>query len=59
MSAGLVAAEPSKARKIVLIAGPLDGSHPAGTHEYEKTVRAFKYCLDNASNVTGVRVEAH
>src|SRR5262245_22583766 len=48
-----------KAKKIVLIAGPLDASHPAGTHEYEKTVRAFKYCLDNASNVTGIRVEAH
>src|SRR6476619_113756 len=58
VSAALVAAEP-RAKKIVLIAGPLDGSHPAGTHEYEKTVRAFKYCLDNASNVTGIRVEAH
>ena len=53
------AAEPPKAKKIVLIAGPLDGAHPAGTHEYEKTVRAFKYCLEHASNVTGVRVEAH
>jgi type 1 glutamine amidotransferase len=53
------AADPPKARKVVLIAGPLDAGHPAGTHEYEKTVRAFKHCLDNASNVKGLRVEAH
>src|SRR6478609_5023131 len=59
VSATLFAAEPPKTKKIVLIAGPLDGSPPAGTHDYEKTVRAFKYCLDNASNVTGLRVEAH
>ena len=45
------AAEPAK--KIVLIAGPLDKSHPRGTHEYEKTVRAFKYCLEHAANVKG------
>jgi type 1 glutamine amidotransferase len=55
-STALFAAEP---KKIVLIAGPLDASHPAGTHEYEKTVQAFKYCLEHASNVKGVRVEAH
>lgn len=55
-SATLFAAD---TKKIVLIAGPMDGGHPAGTHEYEKTVRAFKYCLENASNVKGVRVEAH
>src|SRR5262245_58300574 len=59
LAATAFAAEPPKAKKIVLLAGPLDASHPAGTHEYEKTVRAFKYCLDNASNVKGVRVEAH
>ena len=53
------AAEPAKTKKIVLIAGPLDGGHPAGTHEYEMTVRAFKHCLDNASNVKGIKVEAH
>ncbi len=51
------AAEPAK--KIVLIAGPLDKSHPPGTHEYEKTVRAFKYCLEHARNVNGLHVEAH
>src|SRR5215207_6878740 len=59
LSAALVAAQPAKAKKVVLIAGPLDAGHPAGTHEYEKTVRAFKFCLDNASNVKGLRVEAH
>jgi type 1 glutamine amidotransferase len=52
-------AEPMRTKKVVLIAGPLDGGHPAGTHEYEKTVRMFKHCLDNASNVKGLRVEAH
>jgi type 1 glutamine amidotransferase len=51
------AAEPAK--KIVLIAGPLDKSHPPGTHEYEKTVRAFKYCLEHARNVNDLRVEAY
>jgi hypothetical protein len=55
-SAALFAAEP---KKIVLIAGPLDASHPAGTHEYEKTVLAFKYCLEHGANVRGVRVETH
>jgi hypothetical protein len=55
-SAALFAAEP---KKIVLIAGPLDASHPAGTHEYEKTVQAFKYCLEHASNVKGLLVETH
>jgi hypothetical protein len=59
LTTAVFAADPPKAKKIVLIAGPLDGGHPAGTHEYEKTVRAFKHCLDNASNVTGIRVEAH
>ncbi len=53
------AAEPAKSRKVVLIAGPLDKGHPAGTHEYEKTVRVFKHCLDSAANVSGLRVEAH
>src|SRR5690349_6581940 len=53
------AADPPKSRKVVLIAGPLDGGHPAGTHEYEKTVRAFKRCLDTAANVKNLRVEAH
>lgn len=59
LSATAFAADPPHAKKIVLVAGPLDASHPAGTHEYEKTVRAFKYCLENAANVRNVRVEAH
>jgi hypothetical protein len=56
LAASLFAAEP---KKIVLIAGPLDGSHPRGTHEYEKTVQLFKFCLEHASNVTGLKVETH
>lgn len=55
----VLVAEPTTPRKIVLIAGPLDGGHPPGTHEYEKTVRAFKHCLENASNIKNIRVEAH
>ncbi len=58
-ASSLSAAEPAKAKKVVLIAGPTDGSHPAGTHEYEKTVRLFKHCLDTAANVKNVRTEAH
>jgi type 1 glutamine amidotransferase len=58
VSAALCAAQP-KARKIVLIAGPLDASHPAGTHEYEKTVQVFQHCLEHAPNVKGVKVETH
>jgi hypothetical protein len=46
-------------RKVVLIAGPLDKSHPPGTHEYEKSVRLLKHCLDHSPNVKGVRAEAH
>jgi type 1 glutamine amidotransferase len=59
LSVAAFAADPPRARKVVLIAGPLDASHPPGTHEYEKTVRAFKYCLENAANVRNIRVEAH
>jgi hypothetical protein len=55
-SAALFAAEP---KKIVLIAGQPDASHPAGTHEYEKTVQTFQYCLEHAANVKGIRVEIH
>src|SRR5688572_3692302 len=43
----------------LVLSAAVVAAHPAGTHEYEKTVRAFKFCLDNASNVKGVRVEAH
>ncbi len=37
-----------KPRKVVLIAGPLDKGHPPGTHEYEKSVRLLKHCLDRS-----------
>ncbi len=46
-------------RKVVLIAGPLDRSHPPGTHEYEKSVRLLAHCLDHAPNLHGVRTEVH
>jgi putative heme-binding domain-containing protein len=53
-----VAAE-EQPRKVVLIAGPLDGGHPRGTHEYEKSVRLLAHCLDHASNLRGIRTEVH
>lgn len=46
-------------RKIVLIAGPLDPGHPRGTHEYERSVRLLKHCLDTATNVKGFKTEVH
>lgn len=52
-------AKPAHAKKIVLIAGALDKNHPAGTHEYEKSVRLLKRCLDSSSNVKDLRVETH
>jgi type 1 glutamine amidotransferase len=46
-------------RKIVLLAGPKDGKHPAGTHEYADTVRTIQKALES-SNVAGqVKVEIH
>jgi hypothetical protein len=56
---GAKAAETPRPRKIVLIAGPLDRSHPPATHEYEKTVQLIKHCLDHSPNVKGVRTEIH
>src|SRR5207248_3097666 len=53
------AAAGPRPRKVVLIAGPLDRSHPPGTHEYEKSVRLLKHCLDHSPDVKGVRTEAH
>jgi putative heme-binding domain-containing protein len=46
-------------RKVVLIAGQLDGGHPRGTHEYEKSVRLLAHCLDHSANLHGVRTEVH
>ncbi|MEZ6141484.1 MAG: ThuA domain-containing protein [Zavarzinella sp.] len=57
LSVGGACAEP--VRKIVLIAGPKDAQHPVGTHEYEKTVRALKFCMENSPIASQVRVEAH
>src|SRR5262249_9437368 len=47
---------PPRAKKIVLIAGPLD-SHPKDTHEYERNIILLKHCLDRA--LKHVRVEVH
>ncbi|WP_207532764.1 ThuA domain-containing protein [Desertivirga arenae] len=44
-------------RKIVLIAG--EKSHPAGTHEYIKTVRLIKTLLDNSNVAGAVETEVH
>ncbi len=46
-------------RKIVLLAGTLDASHPRGTHEYEKSVRLLQHCLETSPNVKGIVVETH
>lgn len=54
----LLADEPPKPRKLVLVAGPKDAGHPPGTHEYEATARLVKYCLD-AAKVPGLRTEVH
>jgi putative heme-binding domain-containing protein len=53
------AADAERPRKVVLIAGPLDGGHPRGTHEYEKSVRLLGHCLDHAGNLHGLRTEVH
>jgi putative heme-binding domain-containing protein len=60
-SAGFARADdlPGRPRKVVLIAGPLDKSHPPGTHEYEKSVRLLQHCLDTSSNLKGIRSELH
>jgi type 1 glutamine amidotransferase len=50
---------PELPRKVVLLAGPLDKSHPKGTHEYEKTGNLLKHCLDRSQNLKGVRCEVH
>jgi Trehalose utilisation len=51
-SPALVRAADEAPKKLVLIAGTK--SHGPNTHEYEKGVRLFKYCLDTAPNVRGV-----
>jgi type 1 glutamine amidotransferase len=49
----LIRAAAPPLKKIVLIAGKK--SHGPNTHEYEKGVRLFQYCLDNSPNVRGVQ----
>lgn len=56
---GLLLADPpanTLPPKIVLIAGPKDAAHPAGTHEYEKSIRVLEHCLKQQP---GLRVETH
>lgn len=44
--------------KVVLIAGAADKGHPAGTHEYAKTVKLLKHCLD-AAHIPGLKTEVY
>ncbi|MFO0935195.1 MAG: ThuA domain-containing protein [Gemmataceae bacterium] len=46
-------------KKIVLIAGAKDPNHPAGTHEYERTVKLIKYGLETSANMRGLTCEVH
>src|SRR6185436_8820462 len=47
---------PVRARKIVLIAGPLD-THPRDSHEYEKNIILLRHCLETSPDLPGVTVE--
>jgi type 1 glutamine amidotransferase/glucose/arabinose dehydrogenase len=47
-----------RAKKIVLLAGPLD-SHPKDTHEYERNIILLKHCLEGSPSFKGARVELH
>src|ERR1051326_5621233 len=58
-SSSRAAESPTPARKIVLIAGPLDPSHPRGSHEYEQSVQLLKRCLDSSPNAPGLKPETH
>jgi hypothetical protein len=59
LPSGIFAQTPRDAafKKVLLIAGPLDRSHPPGTHEYEKSVKLLKHCLDTSSNLKGIHAE--
>jgi len=52
------AASHERAKKIVLIAGPLD-SHPKDSHEYERNILLLKHCIDSSPCFKGARVEVH
>jgi len=45
-----------RAKKIVLLAGPLD-THQKDTHEYERNIILLKHALD--TSLKDVRVEVH
>lgn len=53
------AAQPPRLKKIVFLPGPLDGGHPRGTHEYEKTAKLLKDCLDRSTLASGLRTELY
>ena len=47
------------AGRILVLAGDLD-SHPPGTHEYEKSARLIRHCLETSPNLaTKPKVEVH
>ncbi|MFO0808123.1 MAG: DUF6797 domain-containing protein [Gemmataceae bacterium] len=52
-------AQSTTAKKIVLVAGAPDAGHPKGTHEYEKTVRLLRHCLETSPNLRGITTEYH
>jgi type 1 glutamine amidotransferase/glucose/arabinose dehydrogenase len=55
----LAPAQPAlRAKKIVLIAGPLD-SHPKDTHEYERNIILLKHCIETSPAFKGARVDVH
>ncbi len=53
------AAEPAlnPPRRILLLAGTVDGSHPAGTHEYLKQLQALQQYLQNSNVASRVHVD--
>jgi hypothetical protein len=55
-------AEGPPVKKVALIAGAArrgPGGHAKGIHEYEKSVRLLKHCLDTAPGLKGARTAAH
>jgi putative heme-binding domain-containing protein len=58
----LASAAELAAKKVVLLAGTVHqgpGGHPAGTHEYELSVRLLKQSLESATNLPPLAVELH
>jgi type 1 glutamine amidotransferase len=46
-------ATPEAPKTIIFVAGPKDHGAP-GRHEYRKDLNVMKYCIDHASNISGV-----